>query len=299
MLDFRFIKDNLEAVKKNIVDRNMNCDADLVVQLFDKRTELVTSLQALQTKRNDNAKAMKGKLPDDERKRLIEEGKSIKEEISKAEALLNETEAKLDEAARQIPNMAHPEAPVGSLDTENLEVKRVGTPREFSFQPKDHVQLGQDLDIIDFDAGTKVSGPKFYFLKNEAVFLEQALIMYAMNILRKHGFTPFITPDIAREEILQGIGFNPRGNESNVYSLEGENSCLVATAEITLGGYHFSTVDFHIVSVEKQELLVNSQKDCIVYINSPKLKCLFILCQKIQTKSTQNYEKLKKKFLLD
>ena len=242
MLDFRFIKDNLEAVKKNIVDRNMNCDADLVVQLFDKRTELVTSLQALQTKRNDNAKAMKGKLPDDERKCLIEEGKSIKEEISKAEALLNETEAKLDEAARQIPNMAHPEAPVGSLDTENLEVKRVGTPREFSFQPKDHVQLGQDLDIIDFDAGTKVSGPKFYFLKNEAVFLEQALIMYAMNILRKHGFTPFITPDIAREEILQGIGFNPRGNESNVYSLEGENSCLVATAEITLGGYHSNEI---------------------------------------------------------
>ena len=141
----------------------MNCDADLVVQLFDKRTELVTALQALQTKRNDNAKAMKGKLPDDERKRLIEEGKSIKEEISKAESLLNETEAQLDEAARQIPNMAHPEAPVGSLDTENLEVKRVGTPREFSFQPKDHVQLGQDLDIIDFDAGTKVSGPKFYF----------------------------------------------------------------------------------------------------------------------------------------
>ena len=242
MLDFRFIKDNLEAVKKNILARNMNCDADLVVQLFDKRTELVTSLQALQTKRNDNAKAMKGKLPDDERKRLIEEGKAIKEEISKAESLLNETEAQLDEAARQIPNMAHPDAPVGSLDTENLEVKRVGTPKEFSFQPKDHVQLGQDLDIIDFDAGTKVSGPKFYFLKNEAVFLEQALVMYALNILRKHGFTPFITPDIAREEILQGIGFNPRGNESNVYSLEGENSCLVATAEITLGGYHSNEI---------------------------------------------------------
>ena len=110
MLDFRFIKDNLEAVKKNILDRNMNCDADLVVQLFDKRTELVTALQALQTKRNDNAKAMKGKLPDDERKRLIEEGKSIKEEISKAESLLNETEAQLDEAARQIPNMAHPKS---------------------------------------------------------------------------------------------------------------------------------------------------------------------------------------------
>ena len=169
-------------------------------------------------------------------------GSMVVMSIQSYESITNNIEAKLDEAARQIPNMAHPEAPVGSLDTENLEVKRVGTPREFSFQPKDHVQLGQDLDIIDFDAGTKVSGPKFYFLKNEAVFLEQALIMYAMNILRKHGFTPFITPDIAREEILQGIGFNPRGNESNVYSLEGENSCLVATAEITLGGYHSNEI---------------------------------------------------------
>ena len=144
----------------------------------------------------------------------------------------------LEAEGRKIPNMAHPDAPVGVLDTDNPEVKRVGTPTTFSFKPKDHVQLAQDLDLVDFDAATKVSGNKFYYLKNEAVFLEQALVMYAMNILRKHGFTPFITPDVAREEILQGIGFNPRGNESNVYALEDEKACLVATAEITLGGYH-------------------------------------------------------------
>ena len=96
----------------------------------------------------------------------------------------------------------------------------------------------QDLDLIDFDEATKVAGPKFYYLKNEAVFLEQAMVMYALNILRKHGFTPFITPDVAKAEILQGIGFNPRGNESNVYCIEEEGTCLVATAEITLGGYH-------------------------------------------------------------
>lgn len=238
MLDYRFIKENLEAVKKNIADRNMTADADEVVRLFDKRTELVTSLQALQTKRNENAKAMKQKLSPEERQKLIDEGKAIKEEIAKAEADLNEAETQLDTEGRKIPNMAHPGIPVGVEDTSNLEVKRVGTPRKFDFEPKDHVQLGQELDLIDFDAATKVSGPKFYYLKNEAVFLEQAVIMYAMNILRKHGFTPFITPDVAREEILQGIGFNPRGNESNVYSLEGDGTCLVATAEITLGGYH-------------------------------------------------------------
>lgn len=238
MLDYRFIKDNIQAVKQNIINRNMCADADLVVSLFDKKIALTTKLQSLQQKRNENAKSMKSKLEDDKRKELVALGKNIKEEIVQTEKELQEVIDKLDETARQIPNMAHPDAPIGKLDTENLEIKKVGTPRKFDFEPKDHVQLGESLDIIDFDRGTKVSGSKFYYLKNEAVFLEQALIMYALNILRKHGFTPFITPDVAKASILQGIGFNPRGNESNVYSLEDEDTCLVATAEITLGGYH-------------------------------------------------------------
>lgn len=241
MLDYRFIKDNLEAVKKNIIDRNMDpakADADLVVKLFDERTALTTELQNLQQKRNANAAAMKQKLDPETRAKYIEEGKNIKDAVSSAESKLSELEVKLEETGRQIPNMANPEVPVGKVDTENLEVKKVGQPRKFDFKPKSHVELGESLDLIDFERGTKVSGAKFYYLKNEAVFLEQSLIMYALNILRKHGFTTFITPDIAREEILKGIGFNPRGNESNVYAIEDEGTCLVATAEITLGGYH-------------------------------------------------------------
>lgn len=238
MLDYKFIKDNLDAVKENIKNRNMTADADKVVELYDKRTALVTKQQDLQQQRNENAKAMKQKLDDEKRQELIQAGKKIKEDIAEVEKELSQIEIDLDTAARQIPNMIHPDAPIGKLDTENLEVKKVGTPRKFDFEPKDHVQLAEELDLLDFDRGTKVSGPKFYYLKNEAVFLEQALIQYALNILRKHGFEIFITPDIAREEILKGIGFNPRGNESNVYSIEGEGTCLVATAEITLGGYH-------------------------------------------------------------
>lgn len=241
MLDYRFIKENLEAVKKNIIDRNMDpskADADLVVKLFDERTALTTALQDLQQKRNANAASMKQKLDPETRQKYIDEGKSLKEQIAKVESQLKETEEKLDEVGRQIPNMAHPETPIGKLDTENLEVKKVGTPRKFGFKAKSHVEIMEALDLIDFERATKVSGPKFYYLKNEAVFLEQALIMYAMNILRKHGFTTFITPDVAKEEILKGIGFNPRGNESNVYAIEEEGTCLVATAEITLGGYH-------------------------------------------------------------
>ena len=242
MLDYKFIKDNLEAVKQNIKNRNMTADADIVVQLYDRRTELVTKLQGLQQKRNENAASMKQKLDAETRAKFIEAGKAIKEEIAAVEAEAGDVEAKLEEAARQIPNMCHPETPIGKLDTENLEVKKVGTPRKFDFEPKDHVQLAEELDLLDFDRGTKVSGPKFYYLKNEAVFLEQALIQYALNTLRRHGFELFITPDVAKEEVLKGIGFNPRGNESNVYAIEEEGTCLVATAEITLGGYHSGEV---------------------------------------------------------
>jgi seryl-tRNA synthetase len=242
MLDYRFIVENLDAVKKNIADRYMHADADRMVQLFNKRTELATALQALQQKRNENAAAMKGKLEADARNALIEEGKKLKETIAASEAELSEAEKELDIEVRRIPNMAHPEAPIGKEDKDNLEVKRVGEPRKFDFEAKDHVQLGQELDIIDFDTATKVSGTKFYYLKNEGVFLELGLIRYVLDILQKKGFTPFITPDIAKEEILEGIGFNPRGAESNVYTLEGEGSCLVGTAEITLGGYYANQI---------------------------------------------------------
>ncbi|GHU23867.1 serine--tRNA ligase [Spirochaetia bacterium] len=242
MLDYHFIVENLDAVKKNIENRFMKADADAVVRLYRNRADATTELQHLQQQRNATAAAMKAKVEPAERNRLIEEGKRLKDAISAAETELARIESDLEYEARRIPNMAHPDAPVGKEDKDSLEVKRVGSPRVFDFEPADHVQLGQSLDIIDFDAGTKVSGTKFYYLKNEGVFLELGLVRYALDILQKNGFTPFITPDIAKESILEGIGFNPRGPESNVYTLENEDSCLVGTAEITLGGYYSDTV---------------------------------------------------------
>ncbi|MCL2265736.1 MAG: serine--tRNA ligase [Treponema sp.] len=247
MLDYKFITENLSAVMANIADRFMKADAEAVARLYNKRTELTTSLQNLQQKRNANADSMKGKIEQETRAALIEEGKKLKEEIAAAETELAAVEDELLTEARKIPNMAHPDAPVGREDKDNLEVKKSGQIPKFDFEPADHVKLGQDLDIIDFDSGTKVSGTKFYYLKNEGVFLELGLVRYALDILQKKGFTPFITPDIAREEILEGIGFNPRGAESNVYMIEGEDSsnlrsCLVGTAEITLGGYYSNMI---------------------------------------------------------
>ena len=156
--------------------------------------------------------------------------------------LFRSAEKELDAEVRRIPNMAHPDAPIGKEDKDNTEVARFGEPTVFAFEPKDHVQLGQDLDIIDFDAATRVSGTKFYYLKNQAVILELALVRYALDILARKGFTLFTTPDVAKTEILEGIGFNPRGPESNVYTVEGEGTCLIGTAEITLGGYYSGSV---------------------------------------------------------
>ena len=242
MLDYKYIAENIDAVKENIEKRFMQADAESVVKLYSQKTALLTALQALQQKKNANAAAMKGQGGQEQRNYLIEEGKKLKEEIAIKEADLIEIEKSLIAEAKKIPNMAHPQAPVGKEDKDNLEIKRVGEIPQFNFEPSDHIKLGIDLDIIDFDTATKVSGPKFYYLKNKGVYLELALIRYALDILQKKGFTPFITPDIARTEILEGIGFNPRGAESNVYTLNGEDACLVGTAEITLGGYYSDTI---------------------------------------------------------
>jgi seryl-tRNA synthetase len=242
MLDIKYIQENLEAVRKNIANRHMKADPDAAVALYEKRNGLIKQTDDLRQKRNENASKMKGPMDSAARQALIEEGKQLKDRIPQLESELAEVETAFKIEMSRIPNMAHPEAPVGKLDTENIEVKRWGTPRTFDFTPLDHVQLGEKLDIIDFDAGTRVSGTKFYYLKNEGVYLELGLVRYAMDILRKHGFTPMITPDLAKEEILEGTGFNPRGAESNIYALEGTGTCLVGTAEITLGGYHSDSV---------------------------------------------------------
>ena len=238
MIDLKDLRTRYDEIKENIQNRYMNVDLETIAADQEKRSEIMQKTEALRAKRNENAQKMKAKLTPEERQVLIQEGKAIKEELAEAEAEYAEIDKKFMEKARTIPNYAHPEAPVGKEDKDSLAVKFWGEPTKFSFKAKDHVQLGEALDILDFDNGAKVAGQKFYYIKNKGVILQMALERYAMDIVLKHGFTPFITPDIAKEEILNGIGFNPRGAESNIYTIEGTGTCLVGTAEITLGGYY-------------------------------------------------------------
>ncbi len=238
MLDLKYVRANADAVRKNAADRAVDVDVDAVIALYDSRNDLIQRVETLRTERNDNARAMKAKLEPEERSRLIDEGRRIKEEITRLEEELTHAKGELDTQAARLPNMTHPDAPIGPGESANRVVEVVGTPTAFAFQPRDHVEIATDLDLVDFETAARVSGPKFYYLKNEAVFLELALSRFALDIVQSHGFTPTITPDIAKTEIVSGIGFSPRGPESNIYALEGENACLVGTAEITLGGYH-------------------------------------------------------------
>ena len=248
MIDTRELKTRYDEIKKNISDRYMNVDLDQIVADQDRRAALLLEVEDLRAQRNANAAKMKGKLEPEVRTALIAEGKALKEKLAEKEADFAQLDETFQKEVRTIPNYAHPDAPVGKEDKDSLAVKFHLEPKRFPFKAKDHVQLGEELDLLDFDNGAKVAGQKFYYIKNQAVILQMALERYAMDIVLRHGFTPFITPDIAKEEVLQGIGFNPRGEESNIYTIEGTGTCLVGTAEITLGGYYQNCI------IEKKDL---------------------------------------------
>ncbi|MCS6851221.1 MAG: serine--tRNA ligase [Gemmataceae bacterium] len=241
MLDVAFIRENVEAVKANCRHRGVTADVDRVVALDAERRRLAQETQALQQRQNEIARQTKGEKDAERRQALIQEGKALKERVAVLEAQVRQVEADLHAALLLIPNMTHPEAPVSTDPAGNRVLRSWGEPRRFDFPVRDHVALAEALDLVDFDAGASVAGQKFYFLKNEAVLLELALVQYALTTLIGEGFTPMITPDLARVEVLEGIGFLPRDpdpNKRQVYTIADSDLCLIATAEITLGGMH-------------------------------------------------------------
>ena len=235
MLDLRFIEENLDAVRENCRNRKLDLDLDRLAELTERRRGLIGEQQSLREQRNKLAKQMKGRKPSEAERA---QGKALKDREAPLGDELGESLEELEALLSQVPNMSHPDAPVGADDAANRELRRFGEPTQFGFKPRDHVELGALHDLIDFEGGAKVTGQKFYFLKNELVLLEQALVRYALGLLRERGFVLFQTPDLARTEVAEGLGFNPRGEETQVYSIANEDLVLVGTAEITLGGLH-------------------------------------------------------------
>jgi seryl-tRNA synthetase len=241
MLDIAYIREHLDAVKTNCTNRNVRADVDRVVALDAERRRLIQETDAVKQRQNEVARLTSKEKDPARRQELIAEGKRLKESVAGGQKQLEQVEADLDAALLTIPNMTHPDAPVGTTAEDNKVLRRWGEPRKFDFPIKDHVALAESLRLVDFEAGARVAGQKFYYLLNEAVLLEMALVQYALETLIREGYTPVLTPDVARVEVLEGIGFLPRDpdpDKRQIYSLADTDLCLIATAEITLGGMH-------------------------------------------------------------
>jgi seryl-tRNA synthetase len=236
MLDRKFILDKPATVKENCARRGVQVDIDRFVALETERRAKDAQVQDLNRRANEVSKSIGQAKDPAEREARKEEGRQLREQRDATQKALDALAVELDELHAAIPNMTHPLAPIGGAEA-SAELRRGTTPvRQLDFTPRDHVELAEKLDLVDLDGGARVAGHGFYFLKNEAVLLELALQQYAVSLLIGRGYTPMITPDLARNEILSGIGFLPRGPETQIYSIENTDLSLVATAEITLGG---------------------------------------------------------------
>ncbi|MCA9381394.1 serine--tRNA ligase, partial [Candidatus Dojkabacteria bacterium] len=184
--------------------------------------------------RNNLSKNVQGK-PDQE---TIDKVKVLKEEIDKLESELSEVEIKWNDEINQIPNIHFDDVPKGKSEDDNVDIEFIGEKLEFDFEPKSHLDLMTDLGIIDFETGAKVSGSQFYYLKGDAVLLEYALIQFGLHKFIEKGYQLFQTPDLAKSRYYLGTGYAPKGDEAQTYEIEGEDLGLIATAEVTMAGYH-------------------------------------------------------------
>lgn len=256
MIDIKEVIKNPEKMIENIKARHVSLDLEQVIHSYQSLLKKKQFLEELQREANEVAK--QAQAPSSDRQSLFTKGTEIKEQIASIKEEVVVLNATFDELALRLPNWMAPDVPIGPDENSNTLFSEFGRPKEFDFHPKDHVQIGEDLDLLDFEAGTKVAGPKFYFLKNQAVLLQHAIKSFVFKKAIAAGFTPLHTPDITRNSILQGVGFNPRGEGSNTYELLDLDMSLVATAEISVGGMHSD----EIIPAAKLPILYVAESHC-------------------------------------
>jgi seryl-tRNA synthetase len=253
MLDIKFIRENVEAVKKSCEVRNVKCDIDRLLELDEKRKKLIGEVEELNAQKNQiNDEIQKT----EDKKAVIEKGKIVKEKLEKLKPELEEIETEYAEILMQVPNVTASDMPVGKDDSENKVIKKWGDVPEFSFEVKDHMQLGEALDLIDVKKAAEISGSRFYYLKNEAVWLQFALVNFTLSalgdqkileeIIKDTGakvsakpFVPMLPPVMIKHDVQHSIH---RVFGEQTYRFEEDNLNLVASAEHTLAPYHMNEV---------------------------------------------------------
>jgi seryl-tRNA synthetase len=237
MIDIDLVRKNPQVIRDSLRKRNMDEKVlDDVIEADRAWRELLTGINAMRKERNNYAREI-AELSGEERTKTIARTRELSGAIEEKERELNDIEQRRFTLLSYVPNILLPSVPYGRSDEDDVEVKRWGEAKRFDFEPKDHVDIGLALDLFDIERASRVSGARFFYLKNEAVLLEFALVRYAFDILQREGFVPVIPPVLTRESALFGTGFLPFGEE-NIYRIKGEDLCLVGTAEVPLGAMH-------------------------------------------------------------
>ncbi|MBL7159413.1 serine--tRNA ligase [Candidatus Microgenomates bacterium] len=236
MLDIKFIRENLKEVKEMLEKRHFKIEVERLLSLGAKKTSFLQKIELLRAERNKVSKK-----PTSENKKR---GKEIKSELKILEPQLKNIAQDLQTTLWELPNMVHPDAPVGKDESENVVVRQWKEPIKFDFEPLDHLEIGKNLDLIDFERGAKVSGSQFYYFKNDAVLLSFSLMRFALDCLSKKGFVLIKPPELVKTGVLDGTGYNPRGSETQLYKIENQDLGLIATSEIAVAGYLMDEIIF-------------------------------------------------------
>lgn len=236
MIDIKKLRENPDYFKEGARKKHFEVDIDSILKLDETRRSIQASVDSRRRELGDKSGAMKSASPA-ERKALQAELKDFSRAIKEDEGRMRDIDERRNELLLLVPNPPMDDVPEGRDESDNVEIRRVGEPPKFSFTLKDHLDLGLQHDLFDVERGAKVSGSRCYFLKNEAVLLENAIMRYALDFLTDRGFTPFITPVFVREEAMVGTGYFPTGREES-YAIERDELYLIGTSEVTLVSYH-------------------------------------------------------------
>jgi seryl-tRNA synthetase len=231
MLDIRFIRENAERVQESAKQKGYTVDIQRLLELDDSKKQLQQQVDVLRTRRNEIATRMKGGKPDQS---LIDEGKQLKVELAERESYLTNAEAECVELLKKVPNVIFENVPLGG-EEDSVEIKTWGDKKTGA---KDHLDFALARDWVDFERGAKAAGAKFYYLKKDLALLENAMLQFALSVVRKHGFEYMLVPHMVNMRTAEGAGFTPKGEGGNEYVIDGEDLTMIGTAEAPLTGYH-------------------------------------------------------------
>src|SRR3989339_788710 len=240
MLDIKFIRENPDLIKEAARKKRIDFNVDELLSVEARRVELLNTVETMRAEQNSFTEKISRATDANERQAMIDEMRVFKETLLKKEEELKPVMETWRGLMLQVPNVPDISVPDGESDAQNLEVKKVGEPTHFDFTPKGHIELMLKHDMADFERGSKVSGFRGYFLKNDGALLANAVWQLAMKHFLSKGFTPMIVPSLVRRETFMGTGYLPQGEEDLYKTQDGD--FLAGTAEVATMGYHMNEV---------------------------------------------------------